>query len=199
MGSALLLCVLLTFTLPLTTAGANFGEKKNQECDVERGEVRVPSSTKTSDLEACKKSCEDEPMCLSITFYSNGGCSHFSTTCEITNTIDNAVAMQLKEDPFNNKQCDVTKGEFFESSRKVPSIAACKKTCEDSSKCVSITFYSHGGCDHFTTCCKNTNRVEKAHALNVKDYCATTTGSSRNFPDTLNHLPPHTHRHTHTH
>ena len=47
----------------------------------------------------------------------------------------------------NNKACDVSNGEVYLSTRKAADLAACKKSCEDSPKCVSITYWNGGGCD----------------------------------------------------
>ena len=53
------------------------------------------SSKQVSDEEACKKSCEDAAACKSITFYSSGWCSHFSTDCKKTKADRNAISIQL--------------------------------------------------------------------------------------------------------
>jgi len=66
----------------------------NTECDAGSGEVYLSqSSSKVSDLEACKKSCEDAAKCKSMTFYSGNWCSHFSTACTKTKTSDKAISM----------------------------------------------------------------------------------------------------------
>ena len=53
------------------------------------------SSKQVSDEKACKKSCEDAAACKSITFYSSGWCSHFSTGCTKTKADSNAVSNRL--------------------------------------------------------------------------------------------------------
>ena len=64
-----------------TTAPPSAGYGK--ECDVSQGENWLgQTSTHTSDLAACKKSCMDDAKCQSITFYKDKWCSHFSTRCE---------------------------------------------------------------------------------------------------------------------
>ena len=68
----------------------------NAQCDVGAGEVyRSQSPGKVSDIAACKKSCEDDPKCKSITFFNSGWCSHFSTECTKTTAGTNAIAMRL--------------------------------------------------------------------------------------------------------
>ena len=69
----------------------------NAECNVGAGEVyRNQSPGKVSDLAACKKSCEDDAGCQSITFFNNGWCSHFSTGCTKTKTANKAISMRLR-------------------------------------------------------------------------------------------------------
>ena len=72
------------------------GRSKNSECDIASGEKFLcASSKKVSDEEACKKSCEDAAACKSITFYSSGWCSHFSTECTKTKADGNAISNRL--------------------------------------------------------------------------------------------------------
>ena len=68
----------------------------NTECDASAGEVyRSQSSSKVSDLAACKKSCEDDAGCVSITFFDGGWCSHFNTGCTKTKSTSKAISMRL--------------------------------------------------------------------------------------------------------
>ena len=68
----------------------------NTECDASAGEVyRSQSSSKVSDLAACKKSCEDDAGCQSITFFDSGWCSHFNTGCTKTKSTSKAISMRL--------------------------------------------------------------------------------------------------------
>ena len=69
--------------------------QSNIECDAGAGEVyRKQSPGKVSDLETCKKSCEDDAGCRSITFFLSKWCSHFSTECTRTKFSGNAVSMR---------------------------------------------------------------------------------------------------------
>ena len=71
---------------------------KDKECDVANGEVYVPaSSAKQADLAACKKTCEDEANCKSISFFRSGWCSHYSTCCKNRKATYKADALQLKD------------------------------------------------------------------------------------------------------
>ena len=71
----------------------------NQECDASKGEVYLGgSSGKKAGLAACKKSCEDEAKCKSITFFKHAKhCSHFSTECLVTKEVahKNVISMRL--------------------------------------------------------------------------------------------------------
>ena len=68
----------------------------NAECDAGAGEVyRSQSPGKVSDIAACKKSCEDDPKCKSITFFNSGWCSQFSTDCTNTKSTSKAISMRL--------------------------------------------------------------------------------------------------------
>ena len=156
----------------------------DQECDIAQGETYLrQSSSKASNLAACRKSCEDEATCQSITYYHDGWCSHFSTRCENTKTADNAHAMRLKDfttttakpGSFNGKECDTSRGENWlgQTSGHSSDLAACKKSCMDDAKCQSITYYQDKWCSHFSTRCENTKDVVNAHAVRVKDFKTT--------------------------
>merc|ERR1719174_2342913 len=72
----------------------------NTECDAGAGEVyRKQSPGKVSDLAACKKSCEDDASCKSITFFLDKWCSHFSTACTRTKVTDNAISLRRDATP----------------------------------------------------------------------------------------------------
>merc|ERR1712230_105268 len=72
------------------------GRSKNSACDMASGEKYLGASSKeVTNEEACKKSCEDAAACKSITFYSSGWCSHFSTECKSTNADSNAISIRL--------------------------------------------------------------------------------------------------------
>merc|ERR1712187_219390 len=71
----------------------------NTACDRASGEKYLgTSSKKVSDEDACKKSCEDAAACKSITFWSGGWCSHFSTECKATKEDSNAISARLVSD-----------------------------------------------------------------------------------------------------
>ena len=55
------------------------------ECDTNAGEVFLKSSPgKVSNLEQCKKLCQDTAACQSVTYFKSGWCSHYSTSCAKT-------------------------------------------------------------------------------------------------------------------
>ena len=139
----------------------------NEECDVLKGEIRLPkSSGKVSSLAACRKSCEDESGCQSITLFADGQCQHFSTKCENRKSHDGAIAMRLKDHTANNKECDQSQGEVYmhDSSEVTSSFDACMKSCQGVPACNGITFFARGWCSHFSTGCKKTKSTKDAHA-----------------------------------
>merc|ERR1712226_898691 len=62
-------------------------------------------------------------------------------------------------------ECDAAKGELYlkNSSGKVSSIEQCRKSCEDSAGCKSITYFKSGFCGHFSTMC--TNVVDRGNVV----------------------------------
>merc|ERR1712032_1797321 len=61
----------------------------HQECDTGNGEVLVSqSSSNQPDLASCRKSCDDAPLCKSMTYFKSGWCSHYSKrACSNTNGV----------------------------------------------------------------------------------------------------------------
>ena len=61
-------------------------------------------------------------------------------------------------------ECDGDAGEIsLDSSRgKVPTLEACKQSCEDATGCKSISYYKTKWCSHFSTSCTNTKWSKKA-------------------------------------
>ena len=73
------------------------------------------------------------------------------TTKEPSDTAWEAVA--------SDSACDGRAGESYmraDSAGKVPSIEECKRMCEDTDECQSITYYNTGWCSLFETLCTNT-------------------------------------------
>ena len=78
----------------------------NTECDAGGGEVyRSQSPGILSNIAACKKSCEDVAECKSITFFSSGWCSHFSTECTATKPTSKAMSMRLERSSGPGPRC----------------------------------------------------------------------------------------------
>jgi len=152
----------------------DFTRFNHEECDWAQGEVYLPGpSGKRANIAECKKSCEDEPTCQSITFFREGWCSHFSSRCEKTKTVRSAHAERLKDfGKLNQEECDADQGEVYlpGPSGKRANLPACKKSCEDTPACKSITFFRDGlWCSHFSSRCEKTKTVKNAHAERVKD------------------------------
>ena len=62
-----------------------------------------------------------------------------------------------------NLECDGNSREvYLESSRgKVPTLAACKASCENAKGCESISYFKSGWCSHWDSPCKNTKYSKK--------------------------------------
>ena len=143
------------------------------QCDAGAGEVyRSQSPGKVSDIAACKKSCENDPGCKSITLFKSGWCSHFSTKCTKTKWGNKAIAMRLTSasgststpDPSSRSKwvqmgtkaaCDTSAGEVYLTSSpgKLANLEKCKQSCQSNSGCKSITYFNSGWCSHFSTPC----------------------------------------------
>ena len=66
--------------------------------------------------------------------------------------------------------CDTSAGEGYlpSSRRRVASLEECKKLCEATTDCRSITYFKSGRCSHFSTPCSNTklnSKVVASHRL----------------------------------
>ena len=64
-------------------------------------------------------------------------------------------------------ECDTSAGEKYieNSPGKLPSIEECKKSCDDSFECQSITYFNAGWCSHFSTPCANHKSNNKAVSM----------------------------------
>ena len=91
-------------------------------CDTSAGEVYMQSSPgKGSSLVECKQSCEDTEGCQSITYFTNGWCSHFSTPCSNTKSNNKATSYRLSSAdsgtttalPIIDTGAEVTPGQFW--------------------------------------------------------------------------------------
>jgi len=136
-------------------------------CDGSKGEIWI-GEPKVKDYDACIKSCTDSAKCKSVTFYANHpagakGCSHWSTMCKNTKSSAGTLSKNLKGEALNNQECDVSQGEKWLSKTQASDIAACRKSCADEAGCNSFTYYNHGSCSHFSTCCDKTTHVGNAH------------------------------------
>jgi len=139
-------------------------------------------SRKQPSLSLCQESCEALPNCVSITYYTNGWCSQFSTSCsnlkaepagaetyrKSGTSSTTATTTTVMTTPTSKKQWELIssdKGCDFRSSssesylagtsRKQPSLSLCQDSCEASANCVSITYYANGFCSQFSTSCSN--------------------------------------------
>ena len=147
----------------------------NVECDVNQGEKWL-SGGPVADYAACKKSCEAEPKCQSVTFYDSNECSLFLTKCEKTKPKPNARSELVRElaevkesGVMYGVECDVDQGEIYLAGPKEPDFAACKKSCEDDAQCQSVTFYDHGGCSLFATQCDKTKPSPNAKSKVIRE------------------------------
>merc|ERR1711939_404509 len=137
-----------------------------------------------SNLEDCKKSCQNNADCKSIVLLKNGWCSHYSTPC--TNTKKKGkvlIAMRLVAEsgssPTTTQKpsmaweqvqaktvCDTNEGEVYmrSSPGKLSSLEQCQMSCESNTGCKSIIFFKNGLCSHFSTTCSKVKTMKKAAA-----------------------------------
>ena len=112
-------------------------------CDVSAGETYLSKSPgKVSNLEECKKTCEDASGCQSITYFKSGWCSHFGTACTKTKKNNKAVTALRLSTATSTSKPKVTTGQFgifgvgttkgvkFNSS----SVYMCTHTCQSDSR-----------------------------------------------------------------
>ena len=68
--------------------------------------------------------------------------------------------------------CDTSAGEVYSqtSSKNTPSLQQCKKLCEASTECRSITYFKSGWCSHYSTPCAHIKRHNDAIASQVRRY-----------------------------
>jgi len=66
----------------------------------------------------------------------------------------------------SNVECDTNAGESYlkTSPGRGSTLEQCKKACEDSAACQSITYFRSGWCSHFSTPCSKTKRNKRAVA-----------------------------------
>jgi len=143
-----------------------------QQCDTDQGEIWLSGKEHIADFAACKKACEDDAGCQSITYYVNGDCSLFKTKCEKTKADGAARSAVVKElEGLQGKQCDIEQGEIWLSEAKKADFAACKKACEDAARCQSITYYQNrGSCSLFATKCQGVKDNDAATAALVREF-----------------------------
>ena len=129
------------------------------------------SRGKVPTLRACQQSCADATGCKSITYFKSKWCTHWSTLCTKTKWNKKAVmsakvargATRTWTELGPNLECDGKAGEvYLESSRgRVPTVQACRQSCEDITGCKSISYFKSGWCTHWSTDCTNTKPNKK--------------------------------------
>ena len=77
---------------------------QNVQCDIGAGEVyRASQSGKRSNVEECKKSCQNDAACNSITFFDDNWCSHFSSQCTKAKWISKAITLRVIKHPDSSR------------------------------------------------------------------------------------------------
>ena len=84
----------------------------------------------------------------------------------------------------SNIQCDISAGEKYlkSSPQKVPSIWQCKRSCQASVGCQSITYFQYlnnGWCSHFSTPCTKHKKNTKAVSMRLDINAASTSTPGR--------------------
>jgi len=139
----------------------------NQVCDDSKGEIWI-GEPKVKDMDACIKSCQDTKDCLSVSFYTKHegdwkGCSHWKTMCRTTKPRDGVLSKNVKGDALNRLECDVVAGEKYITKIQTSDKKECHDKCMNHGTCNSFTYYNHGSCSFFSTCCFKTTFVHNAH------------------------------------
>ena len=111
----------------------------NAVCDTSAGEVyrKESSPGQLSNLEACKTSCEGDTKCRSISYFTSGWCSHYSTACTkrrkgkataLTLTVHTKcpAGQHFKASGTSQPKCEVCTPGFFKASA---SGSACAGKC----------------------------------------------------------------------
>ena len=81
-----------------------------------------------------------------------------------TSTSDTECSARVKwKHARPGDQCDTSAGEvpLRKSSLMTSSLNQCKKSCEDTAGCQSITYFNNGWCAHFSTKCTSTRNNKK--------------------------------------
>ena len=142
---------------------------KGYVCDVNQRELYLGGkSGKVTDYAACIKRCMDTENCRSISYYTHSNqCSIFSTMCRRLAEDPKVISKNLKGEALNKRQCDVSRGEKFISKTGrdgTKSIADCRNRCmNEIAGCNSFTYYNHGDCSFFRTCCEHQTIEDNAH------------------------------------
>merc|ERR1712010_121869 len=105
-----------------------------------------------------------------------GGC-HAKRTCTNnggTAKCDNCPAGYVNDGAKSCKairgttdmECDASNGERWLSKFQAGTLKACEEACmnDPTEKCNSFTYYNHGSCSFFSTCCEKTRVVDNAHS-----------------------------------
>ena len=82
----------------------------------------------------------------------------------------------------SNFECDTRlQGEVYlqKSSKKIPKLDQCKKSCRDSADCRSITHYRSGWCSHFSTPCTKVRPKTNANAWRLNASSSSTRSPDR--------------------
>jgi hypothetical protein len=145
------------------------------QCDLARGEVLLPSATKTADVAACLSSCSSAPACKSVTFFPNGYCSHFATRCTSTVGAGGAKSYADDADPIPSTAGSKHLGEqCSEGAMAHPGYFVhadlCVNLCAQTTGCHSITYASDGYCFFYTSDCKKRNSLSGAVSFQAKQF-----------------------------
>merc|ERR1719460_3118723 len=139
----------------------------NAVCEDRNGEIWI-GEPKVNDMDECIKSCMDRKDCLSVSFYTlhqagKKGCSHWKTMCRTTKFREGVLSKNLKGDALNKLECDVNQGERWIGKTQVDTKQDCSDACMNEGNCNSFTYYNHGSCSFFSTCCEKTVPTHNAH------------------------------------
>ena len=143
-----------------------------QSCDPTKDGLLVSSTGTRDNLTACSQSCQKTAQCVTVTYFiSRKLCSHYSTTCPNLHSDDRMITVRVpKSITLRGQSCDPTKDGLLDSSTGTrDSLAACSQSCQDTAKCVTVTYFiSRKLCSHYSTTCPNLHSDDRMITVRVE-------------------------------
>ena len=183
--------LMFAFILTLATTTSAQQTTHDKECNPEAAHRLTNSPGKVLDFALCKETCEVSTECLTATYYwKSKWCSHFSKSCDDALLVSTGASTVIFQPEnwgegwtyvANDYKCNEGQSYVESTSAKQPSLADCVNSCENSSKCKSLTYFfatdsSTGFCSHYSTLCEK-KLVTENWAIAFRSLGAVTTTS----------------------